>query len=289
MAAQGVQLLAKALFGGVLVVAFAALAETLSPKRFAGVFAAAPSVALAGLSVTVLAKGPVQARLHCTGMVAGAVAFLAYALLSPAVMRRFGARRGAAAGLAAWLVVSAVVLPVSAAATAAPLAAGAGARTPDSGRDRRCPRLRCEPGKLRQARPREWGIRFGFGAGTSLLAALVGLAFGPVIGGTLLAFPAILLASLTLVAEKEGGARSRDDARGAAAGGLGLVAFAAVGATWFHRGTITAAFALATASWLVVALAAYGLAWLTGFGADEPVAGDGSGGEARTEGGRLST
>jgi hypothetical protein len=34
-----------------------------------------------------------------------------------------------------------------------------------------------------------------------------------VIGGTFLAFPAILLASLTLVAEEEGGAQSRDDAR----------------------------------------------------------------------------
>jgi hypothetical protein len=33
--------------GGALVVAFALLSETLKPKRFAGLFSAAPAVALA--------------------------------------------------------------------------------------------------------------------------------------------------------------------------------------------------------------------------------------------------
>ncbi len=47
----------KALAGGGLVVAFALLSEALSPKRFAGLFSAAPAVALAGLSVVLLDKG----------------------------------------------------------------------------------------------------------------------------------------------------------------------------------------------------------------------------------------
>jgi hypothetical protein len=42
-------ILVKSLAGGSLVVAFAVLSETLSPKRFAGSFPAAPSVGIAGL------------------------------------------------------------------------------------------------------------------------------------------------------------------------------------------------------------------------------------------------
>jgi hypothetical protein len=47
---------AKALCGGALVLAFAALSESLKPKRFAGILAAAPSVAVAGLVVGSFAK-----------------------------------------------------------------------------------------------------------------------------------------------------------------------------------------------------------------------------------------
>jgi hypothetical protein len=40
----------RAVSGGILVSAFAVLGDVLKPKRFAGLFAAAPSVALATLS-----------------------------------------------------------------------------------------------------------------------------------------------------------------------------------------------------------------------------------------------
>jgi hypothetical protein len=53
----------KALFGGCLVVAFALLGHVLRPKWFAGLFAAAPSVAIASLVVTVLDKGHHEASL----------------------------------------------------------------------------------------------------------------------------------------------------------------------------------------------------------------------------------
>ena len=46
-----VSVLAKALCGGALVLAFAALSEALKPKRFAGILGAAPSVAIAGIVV----------------------------------------------------------------------------------------------------------------------------------------------------------------------------------------------------------------------------------------------
>ncbi|MEA2502248.1 MAG: hypothetical protein QOD01_2359, partial [Actinomycetota bacterium] len=40
----------KAVNGGLFVVAFALVSEALKPKRFAGLFSAAPSVALANLA-----------------------------------------------------------------------------------------------------------------------------------------------------------------------------------------------------------------------------------------------
>ena len=47
----------KALLGGTAVVAFAALGELLRPRGLAGIFAAAPSVALASLAVTSAVTG----------------------------------------------------------------------------------------------------------------------------------------------------------------------------------------------------------------------------------------
>jgi uncharacterized membrane protein (GlpM family) len=263
------EVLAKAVLGGLLVVIFAVFAETLSPKRFAGVFAAAPSVALASLSVTVLSSGPLDARRACAGMTAGAVGFIGYCLLAPVVMRRWGSLRGSGAALAGWFIATAAALPLAAATLGAKSAVAAGARGPRPGARQR-PELRCEPGKVREAKPKDWLIRFLFGAATSAIAGILSTLAGPFLGGTFLAFPAILLASLTLVSQEEGAARARDDARGATAGALGLFTFAALGATVFHRLPTAAVFAATCAVWAVVALGAYAIAWLTGAGADEP-------------------
>ena len=67
-------MLAKALCGGALVLAFAALSESLKPKRFAGILAAAPAVAVAGLVVGSFAKGPLEQAAAARMMIAGAVA-----------------------------------------------------------------------------------------------------------------------------------------------------------------------------------------------------------------------
>ncbi len=95
-------------------------------------------------------------------------------------------------------------------------------------------RISAQPGKLRSIRIRHLLVRFAFGAGTSVAAALVSLAAGPRAGGVFLAFPAILAASLTLIAGEESKADAREDARGAVLG-LALAAFAAVGAVLFGR------------------------------------------------------
>lgn len=54
---------------------FALFAEALSPKRFAGAFAAAPTVALASMVVTTIVSGPADAKRASMGMIAGAIGF----------------------------------------------------------------------------------------------------------------------------------------------------------------------------------------------------------------------
>lgn len=102
-------LMLKGLAGGTLVVAFALLSEGLSPKRFAGLFSAAPAVALAGLSILVLDKGAHSAHQNSVGMIAGGAGMVAYAGLTVSLLRRMRASRAALAGLSAWVVVAAVV------------------------------------------------------------------------------------------------------------------------------------------------------------------------------------
>jgi Protein of unknown function (DUF3147) len=77
--------------GGVGVVAFALIAETLKPKDFAGVFSAAPSIALASLVVTVITVGSAAAARSADGMVAGALGMLLFCALAVLAVRRQGA------------------------------------------------------------------------------------------------------------------------------------------------------------------------------------------------------
>ncbi len=78
-------------------------------------------------------------------------------------------------------------------------------------------------------------------------------------GGTLLAFPAILPASLTLIQEEEGTSRADRDAISAIPGAVGLVIFAMVGEATFGRLEPALALALATLGWLVTAFLRYSL------------------------------
>ncbi|MGZ4681458.1 MAG: DUF3147 family protein [Acidimicrobiales bacterium] len=123
--------------------------------------------------------------------------------------------------------------------------------------------------KVGDTTPRDAAVRFGFGAGVSLGAALAGARFGALAGGLFLAFPAILPATLTLVEEHESTRQARRDCRGAAAGVPGLAAFALVvilvpDSPWISL-------PLATAAWLVTAVVSY-LLWRRvreAFGLDE--------------------
>ena len=65
--------------GGAFVSAFAILSDALKPKSFAGLFGAAPSVALATLLLTIGKQGAGYAAIEAQWMLAGAVAFFTYA------------------------------------------------------------------------------------------------------------------------------------------------------------------------------------------------------------------
>jgi uncharacterized membrane protein (GlpM family) len=102
-------LAAKGLAGGLLVLAFALLSEALSPKRFAGLFSAAPAVALAGLTITVLDKGAHDAHESAAGMIAGAAGMVAYAVAVVPLLYRARAISAATGSCGAWLLVAALV------------------------------------------------------------------------------------------------------------------------------------------------------------------------------------
>ena len=67
---------------------FAVLGDTLKPRTFAGIFGAAPSVALASLFLSHSAKGPAYVSTEARSMIAGAAALFAYSAASSWAVRR---------------------------------------------------------------------------------------------------------------------------------------------------------------------------------------------------------
>jgi len=107
-------LLVRSLLGGTFVVVFTLVGEWLRPKSFGGLFAAAPSVALASLAITLITTGESSLWHSAAGMVAGAVAMTAACVVAIDAVKRFRALHGALAAIAVWCLVacglSAVVL-----------------------------------------------------------------------------------------------------------------------------------------------------------------------------------
>src|SRR5436309_2243249 len=83
------ELLIRFVVGGIVVSVFAIIGDMLKPKTFAGLFGAAPSVALATLSLTAYTKGAHYAAIEARSMMIGAVAFAIYALAVAVIMMRF--------------------------------------------------------------------------------------------------------------------------------------------------------------------------------------------------------
>jgi len=81
--------LLRFLIGGAVVSAFALLGDLFKPKSFAGLFGAAPSVALATLGLAVATEGARYAAIEARSMVVGAIAFFVYASCVSWLMMRF--------------------------------------------------------------------------------------------------------------------------------------------------------------------------------------------------------
>jgi hypothetical protein len=82
------QLVFRFIVGGLVVSFFAVIGDGLKPKSFAGLFGAAPSVALATLALTVFKDGRGYAALEARSMIVGAFAFLVYSALCMRVLAK---------------------------------------------------------------------------------------------------------------------------------------------------------------------------------------------------------
>jgi hypothetical protein len=102
------QILVRFFLGGLVVSAFAVMGDVLKPKSFAGLFGAAPSVALASLTLTVMTEGTSYASIEGRSMLAGAIAFFAYASFVSWIMMRykFGALLVTLCSIPVWLGVA---------------------------------------------------------------------------------------------------------------------------------------------------------------------------------------
>lgn len=96
----------KAAAGGLFVVAFSLIGEMASPKRFAGLFSAAPSVALSSLLVIVATTGSAEAQRAATGMIVGAVSFVLACGAGVRLVRGFRALRGSLMLCGIWLLMA---------------------------------------------------------------------------------------------------------------------------------------------------------------------------------------
>jgi uncharacterized membrane protein (GlpM family) len=86
---MAVTILIRFLIGGIVVSTFSVISDLLKPKSFAGLFGAAPSIALATLGITVLTEGPQYAATEARSMIFGSIAFFVYATTTSQLLLRY--------------------------------------------------------------------------------------------------------------------------------------------------------------------------------------------------------
>jgi hypothetical protein len=108
MPANAGEMLARFLIGGAIVSFFAVLAEIFRPKSFAGLFGAAPSIALATIGITIATHGKRYAATEARSMIFGALAFLCYASATSWLLKSYkpGALTATLALIPIWFGVS---------------------------------------------------------------------------------------------------------------------------------------------------------------------------------------
>jgi hypothetical protein len=101
-------LIFRFLIGGAAVTGFALLGDLFKPKSFAGLFGAAPSIALASLGLAFAKHGSTYAAIESKSMIGGAVAFFLYSQLVSCLLVRYKMPSAAisTAALVLWFAVS---------------------------------------------------------------------------------------------------------------------------------------------------------------------------------------
>jgi len=96
------------LAGGLVVSAFAVLGDMLRPKSFAGLFGAAPSVALATLVLAFWNEGAGYVAMEAQTMVFGAIALAAYSFVVCQLLMRmqWSALAATTTAIVAWFGVA---------------------------------------------------------------------------------------------------------------------------------------------------------------------------------------
>jgi len=96
------------LAGGVIVSLFAVLGDVLRPKSFAGLFGAAPSVALATLPLGFWTKGAAYVGIEARSMVLGALALAIYSVIVCQILMRlrWSALAATSTATVAWFVIA---------------------------------------------------------------------------------------------------------------------------------------------------------------------------------------
>ena len=102
-------LVIRFIIGGFVVSLFSLISDIFKPKTFAGLFGAAPSVALASLSLTALRQSKPIAVTEARSMIVGAVALLIYASVVSYLVLKFRLP-------VVWVSLASLVLWVAAAA-----------------------------------------------------------------------------------------------------------------------------------------------------------------------------
>ncbi|HEY4358524.1 MAG TPA: DUF3147 family protein [Acidobacteriaceae bacterium] len=92
-------LLLRFVIGGAVVSLFAVVGDLLKPESLGGIFAAAPTIALASLALTMKRHGADYVELEGRSMLVGAIAFVLYASAVSFILMRFRAKAMATSAL----------------------------------------------------------------------------------------------------------------------------------------------------------------------------------------------
>jgi hypothetical protein len=97
------ELLLRFALGGAMVVLFGLVGAAVEPKTFAGIFGAAPSIALASLALSYASHGAWYVAAEARSMIGGAAALVLYSVCASALVKRHG--------LSPWLATIALWAP----------------------------------------------------------------------------------------------------------------------------------------------------------------------------------